>query len=168
MEKGICSVCEITQAFGAGKKEKTRDHRTRLTVSMISLSLLAKQKRIVARLEELLPLRERLKWGDYSVLIDSVVQCCDEMYTPFGDKCGCEDGQCNHPSGECSGSCYNCLSWRDNLHTRLMRLALFHEEMEERINNQELYLGGCCFSDLDPQFHCFECGKDFGKPTYEK
>ena len=43
------------------------------------------------------------------MLIDSVVQFCDEMYSSFGDKCGCENGQCNHPSGECSGSCYNCL-----------------------------------------------------------
>lgn len=50
----------------------------------------------------------------------------------------------------------------------LYGMPVSDEEMEERINNQELYLGGCCVSDLDPQFHCFECGKDFGKPTYEK
>ncbi len=43
------------------------------------------------------------------MLLNTIVQYCDEMYSSFGDECGCENGQCNHPSGECSGSCYNCL-----------------------------------------------------------
>lgn len=43
------------------------------------------------------------------MLLESVVQFCDDQFSHFGDKCGCENGQCNHPSGECSGSCYNCL-----------------------------------------------------------
>ena len=41
------------------------------------------------------------------MLVDDIVDFCDKKYTTFGRKCGC--GQCNHPSGECSGSCYNCL-----------------------------------------------------------
>ena len=43
------------------------------------------------------------------MLIDEVVHYCDMMYSSFDDKCGCEEGICNHPSGKCSGSCYNCL-----------------------------------------------------------
>ena len=39
----------------------------------------------------------------------------------------------------------------------------YDEEMEQKINNQELYLGGCCISDTNPLFHCFGCGKDFGR-----
>ena len=43
------------------------------------------------------------------MLLDRIVNYCDEKYTAYGDKCGCQEGACNHPSGECSGSCYNCL-----------------------------------------------------------
>ncbi len=46
----------------------------------------------------------------------------------------------------------------------LYGMPVFDEEMQRKVNNQELYLGGCCVSDSDPQFHCFGCGKDFGKP----
>ena len=41
------------------------------------------------------------------MIIDRVVNYCDEMYTKYKRTCGC--GKCNHPSGECSGNCYNCL-----------------------------------------------------------
>lgn len=41
------------------------------------------------------------------MLIDDIVDFCDKKYTTYGDKCGCE--RCNHPSGHCSGNCYNCL-----------------------------------------------------------
>lgn len=43
------------------------------------------------------------------MLIDHLVSFCDTMYSSLGSNCGCEGGHCNHPSGECSGSCYNCL-----------------------------------------------------------
>ena len=43
------------------------------------------------------------------LLLDSVVQACDRMYSSFGDKCGCINGVCNHPSGNCGGGCYECL-----------------------------------------------------------
>lgn len=41
------------------------------------------------------------------MLIDDIVDFCDKKYTTYGEKCGCE--RCNHPSGHCSGNCYNCL-----------------------------------------------------------
>lgn len=41
------------------------------------------------------------------MLLNDLVDYCDKKYTTFGNKCGC--GNCNHPSGSCSSSCYNCL-----------------------------------------------------------
>lgn len=41
------------------------------------------------------------------MLIDDIVDYCNKKYTTFGDKCG--NGVCSHPTGKCSGSCYNCL-----------------------------------------------------------
>ncbi len=43
-------------------------------------------------------------------------------------------------------------------------LPVLNEEMERRLNNEELFLGGCCISDADPKYHCFECGKNVGSP----
>lgn len=43
------------------------------------------------------------------MLIDTVINFCDETYCAYGERCGCAEGNCNHPSGKCSGSCYNCL-----------------------------------------------------------
>ena len=45
----------------------------------------------------------------------------------------------------------------------LYGLPDFDEEMERQLNNQELYLGGCCVFHDSPKYHCFGCGKDFGK-----
>lgn len=41
------------------------------------------------------------------MLIDNIVDFCDKKYATFGSKCG--NGICSHPTGTCSGSCYNCL-----------------------------------------------------------
>lgn len=41
------------------------------------------------------------------MLLDYLVDFCDEQYSAIG-SCGCGD-KCNHPSGNCSGSCYDCL-----------------------------------------------------------
>lgn len=43
------------------------------------------------------------------MLLERIVNYCDDQYEAFGDKCGCQEGKCNHPSGKCSGSCYDCL-----------------------------------------------------------
>ncbi|WP_303839189.1 hypothetical protein [Selenomonas ruminantium] len=43
------------------------------------------------------------------MLIDELVENCDKKYLSYGSSCGCESGVCNHPNGECSGSCYDCL-----------------------------------------------------------
>lgn len=41
------------------------------------------------------------------MLIDTIVDFCDKKYTTLAEKCG--NDKCTHPSGKCSGSCYNCL-----------------------------------------------------------
>jgi len=46
----------------------------------------------------------------------------------------------------------------------LRGMPAFDEEMERQLKNEELYLGGCCVSDCDPEYHCFACGKDVGSP----
>lgn len=43
------------------------------------------------------------------MLLDYLVNFCDKQYSMFGESCGCNFGICNHPSGNCSGSCYDCL-----------------------------------------------------------
>ena len=46
----------------------------------------------------------------------------------------------------------------------LYGMPAFDEELERQLDNQELYLGGCKVSEVDPQYHCFGCGKDVGTP----
>ena len=41
---------------------------------------------------------------------------------------------------------------------------VFDEELEQKLDRQELVLGGCKITGCDPQFHCFDCGRDIGKP----
>lgn len=43
------------------------------------------------------------------MLLEYLVDFCDKQYSYFGNGCGCNLGNCNHPSGNCSGSCYDCL-----------------------------------------------------------
>ena len=46
----------------------------------------------------------------------------------------------------------------------LYGMPAFSEELEEKLNNEKLYLGGCCLTGADPKYHCFKCKKDFGTP----
>lgn len=41
------------------------------------------------------------------MLLETLVQYCNEKYLAYGECCG--NVICTHPSGQCSGSCYNCL-----------------------------------------------------------
>lgn len=43
------------------------------------------------------------------MLIDHIIDFSDRKYSEFGSNCGCDEEVCNHPSGKCSGSCYDCL-----------------------------------------------------------
>lgn len=41
------------------------------------------------------------------MLLETIVQYCNEKFLSYGDNCG--NTTCTHPTGQCSGSCYNCL-----------------------------------------------------------
>lgn len=41
------------------------------------------------------------------MLIDDIIEYCNKKHMSYDGKCG--NGSCTHPSGKCSGSCYNCL-----------------------------------------------------------
>ena len=41
------------------------------------------------------------------MLFDALIDYCDKKYQTYGEKCG--NVNCSHPSGNCTGSCYNCL-----------------------------------------------------------
>lgn len=43
------------------------------------------------------------------MLLDHIVNYSDGMYSAIGSNCGSNSGICNHPSGKCSESCYECL-----------------------------------------------------------
>ena len=46
----------------------------------------------------------------------------------------------------------------------LYGMPAFSEELEKKLDNQKIVLGGCEVSGNDPTHHCFGCGKNFGTP----
>ena len=43
-------------------------------------------------------------------------------------------------------------------------MPAFDDELERALADHKIVLGGCCISDADPKYHCFQCNKDFGTP----
>lgn len=43
----------------------------------------------------------------------------------------------------------------------LYGMPAFSEELEKKLNNKELFLGGCCISSVDPKYHCNSCNRNF-------
>ncbi len=43
----------------------------------------------------------------------------------------------------------------------LYGMPAFSEELEQKLNDEELHLGGCCLTGADPKYHCFACKKGF-------
>lgn len=43
-------------------------------------------------------------------------------------------------------------------------MLLFSDELMQKINSGKIILGGCCISNMDPKYHCNECGERFGYP----
>lgn len=58
--------------------------------------------------------------------------------------------------------CPKCGS--DRVAPILYGLPVFDEDLKRKIESEEIYLGGCCVGNADPQFHCFACKKDIGTP----
>ena len=36
-------------------------------------------------------------------------------------------------------------------------MPTFDDELEQAIADHKIVLGGCCISDADPKYHCFQC-----------
>lgn len=51
--------------------------------------------------------------------------------------------------------CPNCGS--KNLAKILYGLIAVDEELEEKIDNGKIKLGGCCVTNYDPKFECNDC-----------
>ncbi len=45
----------------------------------------------------------------------------------------------------------------------LYGMPAMSEELEKNLEKNKVILAGCCVSNVDPEYHCNECGKDFGK-----
>lgn len=45
----------------------------------------------------------------------------------------------------------------------LYGMPAFDEELEEKINNGKIHLGGCCITGYDAKYFCNNCKKEFGK-----
>ena len=43
-------------------------------------------------------------------------------------------------------------------------MPAFDDELERALADHKIVLGGCCISDADPKYHCFQCNKDVGTP----
>ena len=46
----------------------------------------------------------------------------------------------------------------------LYGMPVYSEEMERKLNEGKLYLGGCCVTDNGPTRHCSECCRNFATP----
>ena len=58
--------------------------------------------------------------------------------------------------------CPRCGSTR--LAPILYGYPLFDDELQKKLEEEKLALGGCCITGCDPKYHCFECDSDVGTP----
>ena len=55
-----------------------------------------------------------------------------------------------------------------NVGEYLFGYPAYSYELEEKVNNGEIILGGCCIAEDSPKYHCNECEEDFGKYLSDK
>ncbi len=56
--------------------------------------------------------------------------------------------------------CPYCKS--ENVARYAYGMPAFNEELEEKLANDEIVLGGCCIKPNSSAYKCNDCGKDFG------
>lgn len=44
----------------------------------------------------------------------------------------------------------------------LYGMPAFDDDLKQKLDKKEVYLGGCCISEISPRYHCNNCKKDFG------
>lgn len=52
-----------------------------------------------------------------------------------------------------------------NIASYLYGMPMMDEELERDIAEKKVICAGCCVKEDDPQYHCNDCGKDFGHRT---
>ena len=57
-------------------------------------------------------------------------------------------------------SCPACGS--HNVAYYLYGMPVMNKELEQGIENHKIICAGCGVSDNDPEYHCNDCGEDFG------
>ena len=50
----------------------------------------------------------------------------------------------------------------------LWGMPAMDDELQKKLDNKEMILGGCCITGNDPSHHCNACKKKLGVPTQEK
>ncbi len=46
----------------------------------------------------------------------------------------------------------------------LYGMPAFDEELQRKLDNEKIYLGGCLIEEMQPEYHCFGCRKDIASP----
>lgn len=59
-----------------------------------------------------------------------------------------------------STSCPVCGS--HNIASYLYGMPAMNKKLERDIADNKVICAGCCVTEDDPQYHCNDCGKDFG------
>ncbi len=59
-----------------------------------------------------------------------------------------------------SPKCPQCGS--SNVAEIFWGMPAFDEDLERKLNDGSIVLGGCCVSQADPDWHCNDCGCRFG------
>ncbi len=57
--------------------------------------------------------------------------------------------------------CPVCKS--DNIAKILWGMPEYSKKLQKDMDSGRIFIGGCCISDNDPQWHCNECGYEWGK-----
>ena len=68
----------------------------------------------------------------------------------------------NERKNEMNKKCPHCGSSKTA--PILYGYPILNEETKQALDEKKLYLGGCCVCGIEPEFHCFDCKKDFGTP----
>ena len=69
----------------------------------------------------------------------------------------------NERKNEMNKKCPHCGSSKTA--PILYGYPILNEETKQALDEEKLYLGGCCVCGIEPEFHCFDCKKDFGTPS---
>ena len=108
----------------------------------------------------------RTKTGVCEIGSNSIKDCLysnDDKVTWFLDSQG--DLRCDGEH-EVGTNHYLYRTWKDDVTPRqkqmMMQRVIEGKPVERDIANHKVICAGCCISNDDPEYHCNDCGEDFG------